>query len=56
MDISLGEKDGEPKFVISDLLIHLAGKQQERPLKEGLRGEEAQYHSRQHTLHGGRGS
>lgn len=40
VDISLGEKDGEPKFVISDLLIHLAGKQQERPLKEGLRGEE----------------
>ena len=40
VSISIGEKEGEPQFVISDLLIHLAGKQQERPLKEGLRGEE----------------
>ena len=40
VEVSIGEKEGEPQFVISDLLIHLAGKQQERPLKEGLRGEE----------------
>ncbi len=40
IDVSVGEKEGEPCFVISDLLIHLAAKQQERKLRDGLRGEE----------------
>lgn len=38
--VCIGEKPGEPVFSITDLLPHLAGKQNERPLKEGLRGEE----------------
>ena len=38
--ISIGENDSEPKFVVSDLLPHLAAKQNKRPLNEGLRGEE----------------
>ena len=40
VDISIGEKDDEPKFVISDLLPHLSAKQNKRPLNEGLKGEE----------------
>lgn len=40
VEICLGEKETDPKFVISDLLPHLSAKQNERPLKEGLRGEE----------------
>lgn len=40
VEISLGEKPGEPVFCISDLLPHLAGKQNERKLPEGLKGEE----------------
>ena len=40
VEISLGEKEDEPKFVISDLLPHLSAKQNERPLREGLKGEE----------------
>lgn len=40
VDICIGEKEGDPVFCITDLLPHLAAKQNERPLKEGLRGEE----------------
>lgn len=40
VELAIGEKEGEPQFVISDLLPHLAAKQNERPLKEGIRGEE----------------
>ena len=40
VEISLGEKEDDPKFVISDLLPHLSARQNERPLKDGLRGEE----------------
>ncbi len=40
VEICIGEKEGDPVFCITDLLPHLAGKQSERPLKEGLRGEE----------------
>ena len=40
VDISLGEKDNEPKFIITDLLPHLAAEQEKRTLKEGLKGEE----------------
>ena len=40
VDIALGEKDGDPKFVISDLLPHLSAEQDKRSLKEGIKGEE----------------
>ena len=38
--VSLGEKEGEPKFVITDLLPHLAREQEKRTLEDGIRGEE----------------
>lgn len=38
--VSIGEKDGEPKFVITDLLPHLAREQEKRTLEDGIRGEE----------------
>ena len=38
--ISIGEQEGDPVFFVSDLLPHLAAKQNERKLSEGLKGEE----------------
>lgn len=38
--VSLGEKEGEPQFVITDLLPHLAKEQSKRTLGEGIKGEE----------------
>lgn len=40
VNVSLGEKEGEPKFVITDLLPHLAKEQSKRTLSEGIKGEE----------------
>ena len=40
LEISLGEKDDEPKFVVNDLLPHLATEQNKRTLGEGIKGEE----------------
>ena len=40
VDISLGEKEGETKFIITDLLPHLAEEQNKRTLREGIKGEE----------------
>lgn len=40
VELSLGEKDGEPQFCITDLLPHLASEQNGRKLGEGLKGEE----------------
>lgn len=40
VDICIGEEAGDPVFCVSDLLPHLAAKQNERKLGEGLRGEE----------------
>lgn len=40
VDLQLGENPGDPVCVITDLLPHLAAKQNERSLKDGLRGEE----------------
>lgn len=37
--ISIGEKDDEPVFIISDLLIHLAGDQMQKSLYEAVTGE-----------------
>jgi aspartyl aminopeptidase len=38
-DISIGEKEDEPVFVITDLLVHLAGEQMEKKAKEVINGE-----------------
>ncbi len=38
--VSIGEEDSEPKFVINDLLPHLAQEQSKRTLNEGIKGEE----------------
>lgn len=38
--ISIGEKENEPKFVITDLLPHLGAEQSKRSLSDGIRGEE----------------
>lgn len=38
--VSLGEQPGEPKFVVTDLLPHLAKEQSSRTLAEGIKGEE----------------
>lgn len=40
ISICIGEEPGDPVFCISDLLPHLAAKQNERKLAEGLKGEE----------------
>ena len=40
IEISIGEKEEDPIFTISDLLPHLAGEQMERKLKDGVQGEE----------------
>lgn len=40
VEICIGEEAGDPVFCISDLLPHLAAKQNERKLAEGLKGEE----------------
>ena len=40
IDVCLGEKDDEPKFVIGDLLPHLSKEQDKRTLHDGIRGEE----------------
>lgn len=37
--ISIGEKDDEPVFIISDLLIHLASDQMQKSLYEAVTGE-----------------
>lgn len=39
-EISLGEKEGDPVFCVTDLLPHLASEQNGRKLGEGLKGEE----------------
>lgn len=40
IDISIGDSDDEPKFVITDLLPHLAREQYKRPAPQLIRGEE----------------
>lgn len=38
--VKVGEEEGEPKFVISDILPHLGAEQSKRTLSEGISGEE----------------
>ena len=40
VSVCIGEKDTDPRFVISDLLPHLSMEQNERKLSEGVKGEE----------------
>lgn len=40
MDICVGEEEGDPVFCVTDLLPHLAADQNERKLKDGIKGEE----------------
>lgn len=40
VEASIGELDDEPKFVVNDLLPHLAAEQSKRTLSEGIKGEE----------------
>ena len=40
VSVSIGEEEGDPVFCITDLLPHLAAKQNERKLPEGIKGEE----------------
>lgn len=40
VDVKIGEEEGEPKFVISDILPHLGAEQGKRTLSEGITGEE----------------
>ena len=39
VEISLGEKEDDPVFVVTDLLIHLAGKQMEKKASAVVEGE-----------------
>ena len=39
-EVNIGEDDSDPKFVIIDLLPHLAREQSKRSLSDGVRGEE----------------
>ena len=38
--VNIGEDDKDPKFVITDLLPHLAKEQEKRTLEQGIKGEE----------------
>ncbi len=40
VEVNIGEKEGDPVFCVTDLLPHLSGEQNDRKLREGLKGEE----------------
>ncbi len=40
VEINIGEDEGDPQFVITDLLPHLGREQSKRTLDEGIKGEE----------------
>ncbi len=40
VNICIGEEEGDPVFCVTDLLPHLAAEQNERKLKDGIKGEE----------------
>lgn len=40
LDVRIGEDEGDTRFVVTDLLPHLAQEQMKRTLAEGIRGEE----------------
>ena len=40
INVNIGEDENDPKFVVNDLLPHLATEQNKRTLSEGIKGEE----------------
>ena len=40
VEVTIGEDENDPVFVVNDLLPHLAGEQSKRPLSQGIKGEE----------------
>ncbi|MBR6694108.1 MAG: aminopeptidase [Clostridia bacterium] len=40
VEVNIGEDEGDPCFVVTDLLPHLAAEQSKRTLNEGIKGEE----------------
>ena len=38
--VTVGEDDGDPKFVVTDLLVHLSAEQMKAPLSEGVKAED----------------
>ena len=40
VEVNIGKDAGDPKFVVTDLLPHLAAEQMKRSLAEGIKGEE----------------
>lgn len=40
VEVTIGEDENDPIFVVNDLLPHLAGEQSKRPLSQGIKGEE----------------
>lgn len=40
VEVTIGEQEGDPVFCVSDLLPHLSAEQNERKLKDGIKGEE----------------
>ena len=40
VEVNIGEDESDPKFVVNDLLPHLAAEQSKRTLSDGIRGEE----------------
>lgn len=40
VEINIGDDDGDPIFVVNDLLPHLASEQSKRTLSQGIKGEE----------------
>lgn len=40
VNVKIGEDENDPKFVVNDLLPHLAAEQSKRTLSEGIKGEE----------------
>ena len=52
INIKIGENDGEPVFVISDLLPHLAAKQMGESMSQGIKGEQLNIIIGSHPLDG----
>ena len=40
VEVNIGEKEGDPVFCVTDLLPHLSAEQNDRKLRDGLKGEE----------------
>ncbi len=56
VDVNIGEDDNDTKFVVNDLLPHLAAEQSKRTLADGIKGEELNILIGSHPLTDGEGS